>query len=170
MKRAGSDEQEGERENEPDAIGQRAPGRRRSGACHPARGRQARAEFVQRTVVLSEFALATPLAREQYPAAPGSPGKAHRRMRYSKRMVLHRQGQGAGRIANARGFTPYTFLRSLPRTPSDTCTPAVAMQNPRLVREGMGASVIVAGKPVPIVSDERIARSAKRGFRASARS
>ena len=37
-----------------------------------------------------------------------------------------------------------------------TCTPTAALQNPRLVRQGTGASVIVAGKPVPIVSDELI--------------
>lgn len=37
-----------------------------------------------------------------------------------------------------------------------TCTPTVAMENPRLQREGTGASVIVTGKPVPIVSDELI--------------
>lgn len=49
------------------------------------------------------------------------------------------------------GCALYTPLPSM-----YTCTPTVAMQNPRLVREGKGASVIVAGKPVPIVSDELI--------------
>ncbi|MHB1095941.1 MAG: hypothetical protein ACYC3F_07180 [Gemmatimonadaceae bacterium] len=50
------------------------------------------------------------------------------------------------------GCALYTPLPSM-----YTCTATVAMQNPRLVREGRGASVIVAGKPVPIVSDELIA-------------
>ncbi len=38
-----------------------------------------------------------------------------------------------------------------------TCTPTVAMQNPRLVRQGPGASLIVDGRPIPIVSDELLA-------------
>ncbi len=50
------------------------------------------------------------------------------------------------------GCSLYTPLPSM-----YTCGAAVAMQNPRLVRDGKGASVIVAGKPVPIVSDELIA-------------
>lgn len=51
-----------------------------------------------------------------------------------------------------RGCALYTPLPSM-----YTCTPTVAMRNPRLQREGNSASVIVDGKPLPIVSDALLA-------------
>lgn len=46
------------------------------------------------------------------------------------------------------GCALYTPLPSM-----YTCTPTAAMQNPRLVREGSGASLVADGKTYPVASD-----------------